>query len=276
MMAEATSAAGPLTIVGERINSSRPPIAQALEERNSAFLQAEARKQVEAGAHYLDVNAATLMAAEEESLAWLVTTVQQAVAVPLCIDTPNAAALAAALKVHRGQALVNSISAEKTRYESFLPLIKEYQPLVVALCLDDAGIPGTMEGRVAIAERLRDKLVAEGIPQESLYFDPLIQPISAEPEAARLALETMIRLKQRLPGVRLICGASNVSFGLPSRRQLNRTFIALAMQSGLDAALIDPLDRQVVASILAASALLGRDQYCRNYLKAHRQGRLAP
>jgi len=263
-----------MIIVGERINSSRAPIARALEAKDAAFIQREAALQVAAGADYVDVNAGALAKDEAAYLEWLVAVVQEAVDKPLCIDTPDPRAMAPALKRHRGKALVNSITAERERYQTVLPLVKGYRCGVIALCLSEAGMPGTTDEGVAIASRLIDALTSEGVPLGDIYIDPLVRPISVSYKAASVALETISQVMARYPGVHTICGLSNVSFGLPGRRLLNRAFAVLARQQGLDAAILDPCDRELMACLVAAEAMLGGDDYCMNYIRAYRTGKL--
>lgn len=242
--------------------------------RDAAAVQGEALRQVEAGAVYVDVNAGTFVGGEPETLRWLAETVQQAASVPLCIDSPNPAALRAALEVHQGKALVNSITGEKTRFGQVLPLVREHGAAVVALCLDDAGMPGSAEEAVAKGSRLVEGLLAAGLGPDDVYVDPLVRPVSAEPSAGTAALEAIRRLREGYPGVHFICGLSNVSFGLPRRSLLNQAFLAAAMASGLDAVICDPLDGPLMSLLTAAEAVLGRDPQCGRYLRAYRQGKL--
>jgi len=263
-----------MVIVGERINSTRKDIAQAIEKRDAAFIQYEAQMQVEAGVDYIDVNAGALIEKESEGLAWLVETVQQITDKPLCIDSSNSEAIAGALKSHKGKCIINSITAEKGRFNSFLPLLKEYDCSVVALCADDSGIPTTTERRVEIAGRIIEDLIAEGIALADIYIDPIILPISTEPKVGVIGLDVIEQVKKKYPGVRTICGLSNISFGLPLRKLINQVFLIMAMQKGLDAAIIDPTHKQFLAYITAAETLLGKDEYGVNYISAYREGRL--
>lgn len=263
-----------MLIVGERINSSRAKIARAIEEKDVSFIQKEATIQVEAGAAYIDVNAGSLVEKEDEHLEWLVETVQQATTKPLCIDTVNPSALAAALKLCQKEAMVNSITGQKERYEAFLPLIKEYNCSVVTLCMDDSGAPHTIEGKVSVASRIIDDLTAKGVNLDSIYIDPLVYPIGVDFNSAVVVLDTIEQIRKKYPGVRTICGASNISFGLPLRKQINRIFTVMALLKGLDAAIIDPCDRQLMANIIIANTLLGKDEYCMNYINAYREGKL--
>jgi len=261
-------------IIGERINSTRGKIAEAIEKRDASFIQKEAKMQVEAGSDYIDVNTGALIEKESEGLAWLVETVQQVIDKPLCIDSSNSEAIARALKLHKGKCMINSITAEKKRFNSFLPLLKEHDCSVVALCADDSGIPATAEGRVEIASQIIEDLIAEGIALADIYIDPIILPISTEPKVGVVALDTIEQVKKKYPGVHTICGLSNISFGLPLRKLINQVFLIMAMQKGLDAAIIDPTYKHFLANIIAAETLLGKDEYSVNYINAYREGKL--
>jgi cobalamin-dependent methionine synthase I len=261
-------------LVGERINSSREKIAQAIKEKNSSVIQQEAQRQAEAGADYIDVNAGTFLDEEIRYLPWLVETIQEAVDRPLCIDTSNAEALDAALKICRKKALVNSITAEKGRYDAFLPLVKKYACSLTALCIDNSGIPPTIEGRLKVASQIISSLLAEKIAPQDIYIDPLVQPVSVDFKSVIIALETIKQIKSQHPEIRTIIGLSNVSFGLPLRQQLNRTFAVLVTQAGVDAAILDPCDTRLMAHIVATETLLGQDELCVNYIKAYRSGKL--
>lgn len=263
-----------MLIIGERINSSRQSIAQAIEKGAAQFIREEALKQAEAGADYIDVNAGTFLENEPECLQWLVKVVQEATEKPLCIDTANPRAAAAALKVHQGKPILSSISGEKERYDNMLPLVKEYGCSVVASCLDSSGIPDTAEGRVRVAAHLIDSLIAAGVAGDDIFIDALVQPLSVDQNSGVKALEAIGHIKQNYPGVRTVCGVSNISFGLPVRKRLNLTFVILAMQRGLGAAIIDPGDSLLMASIVSANALLGRDEYCLDYIRTYRAGKL--
>jgi cobalamin-dependent methionine synthase I len=262
-------------IVGEKINTTRKSVSQAVLERNAEMLRTEAAKQVQAGAHTLDVNCGTLPAeAEPEALAWLVQTVQSAVAIPLCLDSPNPAALAAGLAVHQGRPMINSISGEKARYEHVLPLVKQYGAAVVALGMDDRGIPQDGNQALDTGATLVNHLLADGIPMENIFFDPLVRSLATSQEAVMETLKLMQDLASRFSGLHFISGLSNVSFGLPERRHINRAFVVLSVASGLDAVIMDPLDTAMLALIYAAEALTNKDRFCMKYIEAYRQGKL--
>jgi 5-methyltetrahydrofolate--homocysteine methyltransferase len=263
-----------LLIIGERINSTRKKIAKAVRARDAEFIRTEATNQTKAGAGYIDVNAGTSVAHEVDDLVWLTETVQSAVEVPVCVDSANPKALEAALHVHRGDALVNSITAEKERIEGILPLVVAHGTRVVALAMDDGGMPETADDRLQVVRGLVKTLTGEGVEIGRIYFDPLIRPISTNPDQALAAIEATRRIMTEFPGVHTICGLSNVSFGLPRRNLLNRAFLTLLIGAGLDSAIIDPTEPGMLATVLGTEALAGRDEYCMNYITAEREGKL--
>ena len=169
------------------------------------------------------------------------------------------------LKIHRGRALLNSLSGEKEKIKNLLPLIKEYKPSVIVLCLDEKGLPKSPEYALSIASRMVGLLVKEGQYIDDIFIDPLVHPASIEPDAALLFLESLRRIKERMPGVKTIAGLSNVSFGLPQRRLVNRIFLSIALLNGLDAAILNPLDAKLLRTISAAEALLGKEPSLLNY-----------
>ncbi len=170
------------------------------------------------------------------------------------------------LKLHKGRALLNSLTGEEKRIKTFLPLIRKYEPRVVVLCLDDEGLPQTSEKELSIAVRMVRLLEKEGISMEDIFVDPLVKPIGVDQNATLVFLESVERIKKNLPGIKIIAGISNVSYGLPRRRLLNRTFLIFALLKGLDAAILDPLDREIFSAIHSANALLGKDPSLRDYL----------
>lgn len=264
-----------MLIIGERINTTRKALARAVEEKEADPILREAIEQVEAGARMLDVNCGTFSTeAEPERLAWLVDIVQAATGVPLCIDSPNPAALTAALAVHQGKPMINSISGEKRRYESILPLVKKYRGSVVALGMDDRGIPQENGQALEVGRTLVESLLADGIPLDDVYFDPLIRSLATNPSAVVGTLELMRTLGSEFPGLHFVSGLSNVSYGLPERRHLNRAFVVLCVGSGLDAVIMDPLDRTLGALVYAAEALMNKDRFCLNYIEAYHRGKL--
>jgi 5-methyltetrahydrofolate--homocysteine methyltransferase len=265
-----------MLIIGELINASRKAIAAAIEARDAAAIAQVARDQAGAGADFIDVNAGIFPGREINYLQWLVETVQAAIDGPCAIDSPDPAAIEAALAVHRGTALINSISLEKERWENLLPILTGTDLKVIALCMSDAGMPETVDDRLKIADTLVNGLVQNGVPVGNIFVDPLVQPMSVNNSFGMNFLNAVEAIMARFPGIHTACGLSNISYGLPVRKLLNRTFMAMAIAKGLDGAIVNPLDKEMMATITAAEALAGRDNYCVRYLKAYRAGRLQP
>lgn len=262
-----------MLIIGELLNSSRSAIRALLEAEDKAALQEIAQAQEAAGAQYLDVNCGVFIEDEAERLCWLVDVVQEVSSLPLCLDSPNMVALKAALPLLKnGQPLINSISAEHDRYEQVLPLVLEHKTKVIALAMDDSGIPDTAEARVAVAGRLWDDLRLAGVAKEDIYLDLLVQPLANTAGGVLPLLEAARQLCEAKAGIQLIGGLSNVSYGLPNRALLNRYFLIQAIAAGIDSFILNPLDKKLMGAYYAARALVGRDKYCAAYLKAHRKG----
>ncbi|HUU54451.1 MAG TPA: methyltetrahydrofolate cobalamin methyltransferase [Armatimonadota bacterium] len=264
-----------MIIVAERINGTRTRVRDAVMAREAAFIAEEARRQAEAGADYIDVNAGTNPEREAEDLAWLVQIVQQSVDKPVCIDSPNVEALEVALKVTESRALVNSVSAESSRMDAVLALVKEHGARVIGLTMDDAGLPKTAQQRIGIAQTLVARAQQIGLQRDDVFIDPLARAVAVENEQGSEFLGAVAGIRDSLPGVHVICGLSNISFQMPARRLLNRTFLAMAMARGMDAAILDPLDGGLMAAVCAGTVLLGEDEMCMEYIQAHRAGRLA-
>ena len=259
-----------MIIIGELINSSRKHIKDAIENKDAAYLQDLAKKQEAAGADFVDVNAGTRVHDEVEVLSWLVEIVQEVVDVPLCIDSPDSKAVEAALKLHKGQALVNSITMEKDRFDELLPIIREYDARIVALCMDETGMPETAAQRIDVAHRLADGLLASGIKEEDIFFDPLVKPLSVDVTYGNEILDTIEALRKEYPKVNITSGLSNISFGLPNRTDINQAFLCMCMLKGMNSAIIDPLDERMMAMLVSSEACLGLDRFCLNYLKYQR------
>ena len=263
-----------MIIVGELINTSRRAVGEAVRRRDADFIRDLAKRQAAAGADYIDVNAGTLVGEEPEALTWLVRTVQEAVDKPCCVDSADPIAVDAALAAHRGRAMINSVTLEKDRFERMAPLAPKHGARIVALCMDDRGIPVDARYRFEVANQLVEGLTTAGVDRDDIFLDPLVQPISTGTDNGLVVLDTIRAIRDQLTGVHVICGLSNVSYGLPERRLLNTAFLVLATAAGLDAAILNPLDGEQMAFLTAARALLGQDRFCRGYLTAHRQGRL--
>jgi 5-methyltetrahydrofolate--homocysteine methyltransferase len=262
-----------MIIVGELINASRKKIAPAIEGKDMDAIQTLAKKQHENGADYIDVNAGIFVGKEPEYLKWLVTTVQEAVDAPCCIDSPDPKAIEAALSVHKGAPMINSISMEKERYNALMPVISGMDCKVVALCMSDKGMPETEDARISIAEELVNNLVKNNVLLDNIFVDPLVQPLSTKDSYGIEFLNSIEMIMNKFPGIHTVCGLSNISYGLPERMFLNQTFMVMAIAKGLDGAIVNPLDKKMMAAIITAEALVGKDEWCAQYLQAYRQKR---
>lgn len=263
-----------MIIIGELINSSRGAIQKAIELKDAETIQKIATDQAEAGAHYIDVNAGTFADKEPEYLKWVIETVQQVTDRPCAIDSPNPKAIEAALTVHKGTPMINSISLEKDRYNDLMPIVAGSEMKVVGLCTSDDGMPETVEQRMKIAEELVDGLVKNNVPLENIFVDPLVQPVTINHIYGMAFLDAIDQIMKRFPGIHTACGLSNISYGMPSRKMLNQIFMVMAIAKGLDGAIMNPLDAQMMKNIMAAEALAGQDEYCMNFLQAFRSGKL--
>jgi 5-methyltetrahydrofolate--homocysteine methyltransferase len=264
----------PTVILGERINpTGKKKLAAALLAGDMEIVRAEALAQVEAGADILDVNVGAAGVDEVDLLPRAVKLVLDTVTVPVCIDTPNGEALAAALAAHKelnpdGRPLVNSVNGEEASLKRVLPLVAEYKAAVICLAMDDDGIPDTAAGRLAVAKKIVARAEAHGIGRDSLLVDCLALTVGADSKAAWTTLEAIRMVKEEL-GVNLALGASNISYGLPDREYINGIFLGMAIARGLNCPIVDAA--KVRHYILAADLALGRDDYAMRYLKAFRQ-----
>ncbi|HEX9116404.1 MAG TPA: dihydropteroate synthase [Anaerolineae bacterium] len=263
-----------MKIIGEKINGTRKAVKQAVLDRDVEFIQKLAQSQAGAGATWIDINAGTPIDREPEDLVWLVRTVQAAVDAPVCLDSANPAALAAALPEVNKAPLINSISGEQARLNGVLPLACQAGGGVIALAMDDKGIPPQAEGRLEIVRRLIGETRAAGIPDDQVYVDPLVMTIGADGNAARTALATVRGVRAEFPKAHFTSGLSNVSYGLPMRSLVNRAFLTVMVEAGLDSAILDPLDRELRKALLAAEVVAGVDRHCLRYTRAFRAGLL--
>ena len=261
-----------MIIIGELINASRKAIKAAIEAQDVSAVQKVAGDQAGAGADYIDVNAGIFVGKEPAYLRWLVETVQQTTDKPCAIASPDPLAIEAALAVHKGTPLINSISLEKERYDKLMPIIAGTDMKVIALCMSDAGMPQTVDDRMKIADELVGGLVKNNVKIENIFVDPLVQPLSVDKSFGVEFINTIEQIVTAYPGIHTACGLSNISYGLPARKFMNQTFMTMAIAKGLDGAIMNPLDGRMMATIIAAEALAGRDNFCMNYLKAFRAG----
>jgi 5-methyltetrahydrofolate--homocysteine methyltransferase len=261
----------PTVIIGERINpTGRKKVLAALKEGNFDQVRQDAEDQVATGAAILDVNAGVPGADEPQLLETIMQTVMDVTDVPLCIDTADPEALERALKLYEGKALVNSVNGEERSLEAILPLVKEFEAAVIGLCMDDDGIPETAEDRLAVAGKILERADSLGIPPEDVIIDPLALTMGSDHNAGRIALDTIEFVVEKF-GVNITMGASNISFGLPDRKYINSTYIAMAIYAGLTCPITNPLVTEVRTAVLAADLSMGRDEYGMQWIKAYRE-----
>jgi 5-methyltetrahydrofolate--homocysteine methyltransferase len=260
----------PFVMIGERINPTRrKKLAATIEQGDFSMVQEDARAQVEAGAQVLDVNAGIPGADEPALLRGAAQAVMEVVNVPLCFDSANPDALAAALEVYPGKALINSTTAEEKMMQTVFPLAKQYGASVIGVITDDKGVPATSADRLRVAEKLIKRAGDFGVPVENIIIDPLALTVSADHNQARITLDAIELIRKEL-GVNMNLGASNVSFGLPDRKIINVAYLALAISRGLTTAITDPTVPEIQTTLLACDLLMGRDEYCGGWIKAFR------
>lgn len=259
----------PFTIIGERINpTGRKALAAEMAAGKFERVERDALAQVEAGAHMLDVNAGIPLADEPALMRQVVELVQSITDVPLSIDSSIVAALESGLEVYQGKGLVNSVTGEEERLESVLPLVKKHGAAVIGISNDESGISEDPDVRFEVAKKIVERAADYGIPREDVLIDPLVMPVGAMQKAGQQVFHIIRRVREEL-GCNTVCGASNVSFGLPNRSTLNATFVPMLMTAGMTSAITNPLEEDIKMAILAADALLGHDENCRAWIGAN-------
>ncbi len=259
-------------IIGERINpTGRQRLAAELKAGNLDFVMQEARAQADAGADIIDVNVGAPGINEAELLPRVAKAVEEATGLPVCVDSSEVAALQAALKVVAEGSLVNSVTGDAEVMDRLLPAVAEAGALVVAITKDHSGIPMAMEDRMAMARRIVARAADFGIAPERILVDFLTMPVASEPDSAEVTLDCIAESREM--GVGTVLGASNISFGMPTRHIVNAAFLAMCVRSGLSAAIVNPLEQGIVQTILAADMLCGRDSRGRKFLADYRARR---
>jgi cobalamin-dependent methionine synthase I len=266
-------------IIGERINTSIKYIEKAYEEKNAGVIQEEARKQVEAGADIIDVNAGLKPENNVQRLEWAVDIVQEVTDVPLAVDSIHPKAIEAGLKrcLKVKDCFANSITLQKTRINGILPFVKEMGCKVIGVTIDEkGGMPDYPEGRLEIARKLAEAVDAYGIDLSLLYIDFMCLPVSVPNwyRQSLISLESLRLIKKDLPQVKAMVNVSASTWNLPKRSLATRTFQAMLMASDLDAVLLNPLDKELMATIIVAETMLGKDRECAAYMAAHKAGKL--
>jgi 5-methyltetrahydrofolate--homocysteine methyltransferase len=260
-----------MIIIGEKINGSIPSMSKAIAERNGDYIRDLAQKQAQAGAAFIDV-CASVPQEELETLRWMIDQVQAVTDTPISIDSPSAEVCAQAVSFCKKPGLVNSVSGEGGKMDRIFPLIAGTSWECVALLSDDTGIPKTPEKRLEVFGLIMEKAEQYKIAPSRLHIDPLVEMLCASEEGIGNILSVMKAIKERYPDIHLTGGASNISFNLPARKFINRAFIVLSIGAGMDSAILDPLNSEMIGLIYAAEALLGKDEFCLEFINAYRNG----
>jgi 5-methyltetrahydrofolate--homocysteine methyltransferase len=261
-----------MIIIGEKINGSIPSMGKAIAEKNADHIRKLAKKQADAGAAFIDVCASVAADSELETLRWMIDLVQEVTDTPISIDSPSAEICAQAIPFCKRPGLVNSVSGEGSKIETIFPLIADTKWECVALLSDDTGIPKTPEKRLEVFDTIMKKAESYKIAPERLHIDPLVEMLCACEDGIGRILKTMQTIKARYPDIHITGGASNISYNLPARKFVNRAFIVLAINAGMDSAILDPLNPDMIGLIYAAEALLGKDEFCLEFISAFREG----
>lgn len=265
-----------MIIIGEKLNGSIPSVAEAISKRDRGVIMERARQQERMGASYLDCCAAT-KTEEIEVLQWMISCVQEVTKLPVCIDSSSPWVLEAVYPSCRQPGIFNSISGEGRKAEQIFEIMareKQKEWGVIALLMDDQGIPKTMDGRLQVFDRLMKQADFYGISPERIYIDPLVEMLCVSEEGMRMPLQLISEIRRRSETVHITAAVSNVSWHLPARSLINGAFAVLGMHAGLDSLILDPTDPQLMGLVLAANAVLGKDDFCLNFIEAYRSGKI--
>ena len=255
-----------MIIIGEKLNGSIPSVAKAIAEKDADLIRERARKQAEAGATFLDVCASVEEAEEVETLKWMIDLVQEVTDTPICVDSPSARSCVAAIPFCKRPGLVNSVSLEGDKIDTIFPVIADTDWECVALLCDNDGIPDSVERRMKVFHGIMEKAKEYGIAPSRLHIDPLVVTLSTDETALTVFADCCRQIKAEYPEIHITSGLSNISFGLPARKNINQAFMVLAMNAGMDSAIVDPTNKKMIGMIYATNALLEKDEYCLNYI----------
>ena len=266
-----------MIIIGEKINGSIPAVAKAIAERDAAFIKARAIAQEEAGATFIDCCASVPEEVEVETLKWMIECIQEVSDLPIAVDSPSADVLAQAYKFCNKPGLINSVSGEGDKIDKIFPILAENKGWqVIALLSDDTGIPKNAADRLKVFDKIMAKAKEYGIAPSHIHIDPLVEMLCTSENGIETNIEVITTVREQYPSIHITAAVSNISFNLPVRKMINLGFTVLAMNAGLDSAILDPTNRDMMGVIFATEALLGLDDYCMEYIGAYREGLFGP
>ncbi|MFC1538015.1 dihydropteroate synthase [Candidatus Latescibacterota bacterium] len=264
------------TVIAERINMTRKSIREKVWDRDEAFIRNEAAKQAKAGATHIDINAGGDPAKEIDDMKWLTEIVSGEVDLPISFDSANPDAIHAGLEIcNRPGTIINSITMEKERVDSIIPLVIQFETGIVCLTMDDDGMPENLDGRISITDNIVALLKEKGIPLEQAYFDHLVRPASTNPGQAKFILDAIKYSKKKYPETHTALGLSNISFGIPCRNNLNKAFLSMLVAAGCDGVILDPTEKDLMLTLYSARSVLGLDEYCIEYIMKMREDGIA-
>ena len=262
-----------MIIIGEKINGSIPGVADAIARRDAAYIKRLAAAQAKAGAAFIDCCASVSEGEELETLKWLIGCIQEATDLPISLDSPSPDILAQAVGFCRKPGLINSVSGAGDKIEKIFPILAGNPGWqVVALLCDDGGIPADAAGRMRVFDRIMAKADEYGITPDRIYIDPLVEMLCTGENGVQTNLAVISAVREKCPNVHITAAVSNASFHLPARKMIHLGFVVLGMHAGLDSAILDPTDRDLMGTVYAVDALLGRDEDCLAYIRAYREG----
>ena len=266
-----------MIIIGEKINGSIPSVAAAIANRDGELIRQLALAQTAAGADFLDCCASVPEAQEAEVLTWMIDNIQQVTDTPICVDSPSADILKAVFSVCKKPGILNSVSGEGNKLDTIFPILAENPKWqVVALLSDDKGIPKNAADRLRVLETIMAKAKEYGISPARIHIDPLIEMLCTAEEGIGMVLEVIRTIRERYPTIHITGAVSNISFNLPVRNLINQAFLVLALEAGMDSAVLDPTKKDLMGVMYAAEAMLGEDEYCMEYIGAYRRGIFGP
>lgn len=266
-----------MIIIGEKINGSIHSVAEAIAKRDADFIRERAHIQAEAGASFIDCCASVPEAEEVETLRWMIGCIEEATDLPISVDSPSAAVLAEAWRFCSRPGLFNSVSGEGRKIDTIFPLLAQNPGWeVIALLSDNTGIPKNAGDRLRVFDRIMARAEEYGIAPARIHIDPLVEMLCTSENGIETNVEVISSIRERYPDIHITAAVSNISFNLPVRRAVNLGFTVLAMNAGLDSAILDPTNRDLMGVIYATEALLGRDEYCMDYIAAYREGLFGP